>query len=247
MNPLIEIRNLKKCFRGSTVPSINGLSLTVKEGAIFGLLGPNGAGKTTTISTLCGICTADEGEISICGFSAKAEIDKIKPLIGVVPQEYALYHTLTAEENIKVFGGIYGLSSAEIKERAATLLSTFDLTSHKRKRVEHYSGGMKRRLNLIIALLHRPRILILDEPTVGIDVQSRLKIIENLKELNKQGMTMIYTSHHLAEAQELCTDIMLIDHGKCICHGETTTLLSENGANDLENLFILKTGKEVRD
>ncbi len=244
---IIEIKDLYKLYRGNTNPSVDGLSLSVREGEIFGLLGPNGAGKTTTISVLCGLRTFDRGEVCISGYSVKDEMDKIKPLIGVVPQDIALYPTLTAYENLKIFGGIYGLEKRELDDRVNELLSLFGLEKNKNRFVGKYSGGMKRRVNLIAGLLHRPKLLFLDEPTVGIDVQSRHVIIENLKKINQEGTTIVYTSHHLNEAESFCTRIALVDDGRVICEGEPGELIKTANVETLEELFLLKTGKKLRD
>ena len=245
--PIIEIKNLYKIYKGNMHPAVNNLSLSIEKGEIFGLLGPNGAGKTTLIHILCGLLHFDTGELQICNYSVKDEIEKIKPLIGVVPQDIALYPTLTAYENLKIFGGIYGLKKEELNERINELLKLFGLEKNKDRYVSNYSGGMKRRVNLIVGLLHHPQLLFLDEPTVGIDVQSRHVILENLKEINQAGATIVYTSHHLNEAENFCTSIALIDDGQVICQGEPKRLIDENEVETLEELFLQKTGKNLRD
>ena len=246
-NPIIEIKNLYKFYNGNKHPAVNNLSLTIEKGEISGLLGPNGAGKTTTISILCGLRNFNSGELRIFNYSVKDDVEKIKPLIGVVPQDIALYPTLTARENLKIFGGIYGLKKNEINERMDELLCLFGLEKNKNRYLSHYSGGMKRMVNLIAGLLHRPQLLFLDEPTAGIDVQSRHVILENLKGINKAGVTIVYTSHHLSEAEDFCTSIALIDEGQLICQGEPGQLNALNNVATLEELFLLKTGKKPRD
>lgn len=221
--------------------------MSVAEGDVFGLLGPNGAGKTTTIHILCGLVRPDAGEVRVCGFSVSDEMAKVREVIGVVPQDFALYPSLTAEENLKVFGGIYGLPKRALNARIDELLAIFDLTENRGKRIEHFSGGMKRRVNLIAGLLHRPKLLFLDEPTVGIDVQSRYVIMENLKRFNQEGTTMVYTSHHLDEAEHFCTNIALVDNGRIISQGEPSALIAQEQTENLEALFLKKTGKKVRD
>ena len=211
MQPAIEINNLSKTYKGNEHPAVGNLSLSIPQGEIAGLLGPNGAGKTTLIHILCGLQTFDRGEVSILGYPLQKQLKAIKPLIGVVPQHIALYPSLTAYENLKVLGGIFGLKGAQLNNRINELLSFFGLENHKHRYVGKYSGGMKRRVNLIAGLLHRPRILFLDEPTVGIDVQSKHLILENLKEINKDGCTIIYTSHYMEEAETLCTRVAVID------------------------------------
>ena len=234
-------------YSGNAQPAVNNLSLTIEKGEIFGLLGPNGAGKTTIINILCGLRRFNSGELHICNYSVRDEIEKIKPLIGVVPQDIALYPSLTACENLKIFGGIYGLKKRDLNERMDELLNLFGLEKSKNRYLSKYSGGMKRRVNLIAGLLHRPQLLFLDEPTVGIDVQSRHVILDNLKEINKAGTTIVYTSHHLGEAECFCTAIALIDDGQIICQGEPKQLISQNNVETLEELFLQKTDKKPRD
>ena len=246
-NPIIEIKNLYKIYSGNRLPAVNHLSLSIEKGEIFGLLGPNGAGKTTIINILCGLRQFNSGEVHVCGYSVVNEMGKIKPFIGVVPQDIALYPTLTAYENLKIFGGIYGLKKKELNERVDELLRLFGLEHNKNRYVSTYSGGMKRRVNLIAGLLHRPQLLFLDEPTVGIDVQSRHVILENLNEINKAGTTIVYTSHHLNEAENFCTSIVLIDDGQLICQGKPKELIVQNNVETLEELFLQKTGKNLRD
>ena len=247
INQVIEIKNLCKIYRGNTSPAVNNFSMAIEKNEIFGLLGPNGAGKTTIINILCGLLPFNSGEVQICSYSVKDEGKKIKPLIGVVPQDIALYPKLTAYENLKIFGGIYGLKRKELNKRVDELLRLFGLEKNKNRYVSDYSGGMKRRVNIIAGLLHNPQLIFLDEPTVGIDVQSRHVILENLKEINKAGTTIIYTSHHLAEAEHFCTSISLIDHGSMICQGEPKKLIAQNKVETLEELFLQKTGKKLRD
>jgi ABC-2 type transport system ATP-binding protein len=246
--PAIDIRNLSKTYKGNPLPALRHLSLNIPEGEIFGLLGPNGAGKTTLIHILCGLRSFDEGEVNICGYSLQNQLREIKYLIGVVPQDIALYPTLTANENLKIFGGMMGLSGATLKSRMDELLAFFGLEQSKHRRIEHYSGGMKRRINLIVGLLHRPKILFLDEPTVGVDVQSKTLILENLKTINSEGSTLIYTSHYMEEAESLCTQIAFIDEGKLICKGKPTDLMQANNTcTSLEALYLQLTGKNLRD
>ncbi len=244
---IIEIKDLCKLYKGNVNPSVDGLSLSIKAGEIFGLLGPNGAGKTTAINILCGLRSYDRGEVTVCGYLVKNEMEKIKPMIGVVPQDIALYPSLTAYENLKIFGGIYGLKKKELESRVSELLAIFGLEKNKNRHIEKYSGGMKRRVNLIAGLLHKPKLLFLDEPTVGVDVQSRHVIIENLRKINAEGTTIIYTSHHLNEAENFCTSIALVDDGRIICEGKPKELINLEKVDTLEDLFLLKTGKNLRD
>ena len=244
---VIEIEKLYKIYKGSTQPAVNNLSLTVEKNEIFGLLGPNGAGKTSIINILCGLIPFNCGNLKICNYSVKNELKKIKLLIGIVPQDIALYPTLTAYENLKIFGGIYGLEKKKYYKRIDELLSLFGLEKNKNQYISEYSGGMKRRVNLIAGLLHSPQLLFLDEPTVGIDVQSRYMILENLKEINRAGTTIVYTSHLLSEAESFCTSIALIDNGQLICRGEPKVLIAQNNVKTLEELFLQKTGKNLKD
>ena len=244
----IDIKDLTKYYRGSPQPAVDKVNLAIPKGRIFGLLGPNGAGKTTTIRILCGLLSPTGGEVSIGGFSLKQQLHEIKKIIGVVPQEIALYPSLNARENLSVFGGICGLRGAGLKKRIDEMLAMFGLEKSQYMLVERYSGGMKRRLNLIAGLLHKPEILFLDEPTVGVDVQSRNMIIENLKEINRDGTTIVYTSHHLEEAEGLCSYLAIIDEGKIITRGSLDEIRKENNTDsDLEDIFLELTGKELRD
>ncbi|MFV8326568.1 ABC transporter ATP-binding protein [Flavobacterium sp. ZS1P14] len=228
--------------------SLVDFSLSVHEGQIFGLLGPNGAGKTTLISMLCGLIKPTSGSFSINNLTYAKNSNQIKKIIGVVPQEYALYPTLTARENLMYFGSMYGLKSDNLKEKVIESLDFLGLLKFADKRIETFSGGMKRRVNLIAGILHNPKILFLDEPTVGVDVQSKNAIIDYLKQLNKNGTTIIYTSHHLSEAEDFCTDIAIIDRGQLYAQGTPESLISITpNANNLEDVFISLTGKELRD
>jgi ABC-2 type transport system ATP-binding protein len=246
--PVIEIRDLSKTYKGSDEPAVEHISLSIFPNEIFGLLGPNGAGKTTTISILCGLFPQTSGEVTIDGMDLHSEIDRIRHIIGVVPQEIALYPTLTARENLTFFGNMYGLRGKELDRRIDDNLAFFGLEKFARKRIATYSGGMKRRVNLIAGLLHQPKILFLDEPTVGIDVQSRNVIINFLHELKKTGTTVIYTSHYMEEAEHLCTRVAIIDRGRIVTVGEPHDLVSANPQyKNLETVFLQLTGKDLRD
>jgi ABC-2 type transport system ATP-binding protein len=247
-SPIIEIRDLTKFYKGSDEPALNSVSFTIFRNEIFGLLGPNGAGKTTAISILCGLFSPTSGEVIIDGHDLKTDKEQIKQIIGVVPQELALYPTLTARENLTFFGNMYGLHGKLLKEKIAHSLSIFGLEKHANKKIANYSGGMKRRVNLIAGLLHEPKILFLDEPTVGIDVQSRIVILDYLKEINKNRTTIIYTSHYMEEAEHLCSRVAILDRGMVISLGNPEELLAERPEfKNLENVFIHLTGKELRD
>jgi len=248
LQPIIQITKLSKKYKDAEMYSLVDFSLAVNEGQIFGLLGPNGAGKTTLISMLCGLIKPTSGSFSINNLTYAKNSNEIKKIIGVVPQEYALYPTLTARENLMYFGSMYGLKGENLKEKVIESLDFLGLLKFADKRIETFSGGMKRRVNLIAGILHNPKILFLDEPTVGVDVQSKNAIIDYLKELNKKGTTIIYTSHHLSEAQDFCTDIAIIDRGQLYAQGTPESLIGAiPNANNLEDVFISLTGKELRD
>lgn len=247
-NTVIEIENVSKTYTGAVDFSVKELSLTVKSKEIFGLLGPNGAGKTTLISMLCGLIKPTKGSIKINGLTFEKDSKKIKQLIGVVPQEYALYPTLTAYENLLYFGTMLGLNKKEVKNKVLKNLDHLGLLKFAHKKVNTFSGGMKRRVNLIAGILHNPKILFLDEPTVGVDVQSKKVIISHLELLNASGTTIIYTSHHLSEAEHFCTNVAIIDSGKIITKGTPKALIqSTENAKRLEDVFISLTGLELRD
>lgn len=247
-NTAIAIEGLFKKYKDADAFSVNDLSIAVDKGEIFGLLGPNGAGKTTLISMLCGLLKPSSGTFTIFGLTYKNNEKEIKRIIGVVPQEIALYPTLTAKENLMYFGSMSGLAAGELKAKVNDALEKLGLSKFADKRIETFSGGMKRRINLIAGILHNPEILFLDEPTVGVDVQSKNVIIEYLKELNQGGMTIVYTSHHLIEAQDLCTKIAIIDQGKIYAYATPQELIDQTkGSKNLEDVFIAITGKELRD
>ncbi|KAF2511269.1 ABC transporter ATP-binding protein [Flavobacterium foetidum] len=228
--------------------SLNNVSLDINEGQVFGLLGPNGAGKTTLISMLCGLVKPTSGSFTIDGLNYTSHSSKIKKIIGVVPQEYALYPTLTARENLHYFGSMYGLKGADLKDKVIEALDRLGLLKFADKAVETFSGGMKRRVNLIAGILHNPKVLFLDEPTVGVDVHSKNAIMEYLKVLNQNGTTIIYTSHHLAEAEDFCTNIAILDQGQIYAKGTPSDLINDTAeARNLEDVFISLTGKALRD
>lgn len=245
---IIEIQNLSKKFQNASSPAVDDISFSIKSNEIFGLLGPNGAGKTTTISILCGIFPATNGGIKIDGKNLPENIDQIKQIIGVVPQDIALYPMLSARENLDFYGHMYGLSGKLLKDKIEFWLNNFGLTASANKRVSTYSGGMKRRVNLIAGILHNPKILFLDEPTVGVDVQSRNVIIEHLHELNRAGTTIVYTSHHMEEAEHFCSRVAIIDSGKIIVEGTPKELIERNvGCGNLEDVFLQLTNRRLRD
>ncbi|HLO61195.1 MAG TPA: ABC transporter ATP-binding protein [Bacteroidales bacterium] len=246
--PVIHIEKLGKWYKNSPRPALNTIDLDIPEGRIFGLLGPNGAGKTTMIRILCGLLPPSGGSVTIGGYSLHTEKSKIKRIIGVVPQEIAIYPTLTATENLTIYGGICGLSGSDLKKRINKWLEVFGLEKSKNQQTGFYSGGMKRRINLIAGIIHDPKILFLDEPTVGVDVQSKKVIIDNLFEINRTGTTIVYTSHYLEEAENLCSDIAIIDEGNIISRGTLQEMRKKHGIDSkLEDIFLHLTGRELRD
>jgi len=245
---LIHINQLAKKYKDSDYFAVNPLNLSIQKNEIFGLLGPNGAGKTTLISMLCGLIKPTAGTIEIKQLNYRKNKIQIQNLIGVVPQEYALYPTLTAFENLMYFGAMYGLKGEDLKNKIKESLKTLGLTRFTDKKVKTFSGGMKRRVNLIAGTLHKPEILFLDEPTVGVDVQSKNVIIQHLKQLNNEGTTIVYTSHHMLEAEEFCTDVAIIDDGNIIARGHPEKLIdSVKTATNLEGVYLNLTGGELRD
>lgn len=246
--PIIQINHLSKKYRDADQFSVNDLSLSINTHEIFGLLGPNGAGKTTLISMLCGLVKPTSGDFTIQQLAYDKHARDIKKMIGVVPQEYALYPTLTAKENLMYFGSMYGLKGKDLREKVENALEHLGLLKFANKQIHTFSGGMKRRVNIIAGILHNPKVLFLDEPTVGVDVQSKNVIIEYLKALNAKGTTIIYTSHHLTEAQDFCTRITIMDQGKILTSGTPENLINTTqGAHNLEDVFVALTGKALRD
>jgi len=219
---MISVSNLKKTY-GST-QALKGVSFNIKAGEFFGLLGPNGAGKTTTISIMSTIVDADEGSVTIAGFDLKKNPLECKKTIGVVPQEIALYNELSAYDNLMFWGSLYNVPKSELIKRIDTTLTLFGLFDRRKDKVKTYSGGMKRRINIASALLHNPKILFMDEPTVGVDPQSRNLIFEVIDKLHKEGMTMVYTTHYMQEAERLCDRIGIIDNGMIITQGSLDEL-----------------------
>lgn len=244
---MIKIQNISKVYKGSSEPAVKDISLHIKKGEIFGLLGTNGAGKTTTFSMLCGLFPPTIGNIFIKDLSVRTHIKEIKKIIGVVPQSIALYPTLTAKENLFFFGRMYGLKGKELNEKVNHFINIFGLEKHANKKIKTYSGGMKRRINLIAGILHKPTLLFLDEPAVGIDAHSRLEIMEQLKKINTEGTTIVYTSHYLEEAEKFCSEIAIIDEGKIIIKGNPQTLVKNNNETNLESLFFKLTNKKHND
>jgi len=231
----IEVLDLHKSF-GET-QAVQGVSFEVRQGEIFSLLGPNGAGKTTTISMLSCLLRPDKGDARVMGHSISADGMGVKSVLGVVPQEIALYEDLTARENLTFWGKMYGLRGPALKSRVGEVLEVIGLSDRANERVGKYSGGMKRRVNIGLALLHKPKVIYMDEPTVGIDPQSRRNILDSVVTLKDQGMTVLYTTHYMEEAQELSDHIAIMDHGKmvaCGTHDELVKLVGQQTRIDLK-------------
>jgi len=246
-NYAVSIHNLGFRYPGSASNCFQQLNLEVAVGERFGLFGPNGAGKTTLMNCMTGLLSFKEGSIELLGHPITQKKKEINKLFGFVPQDFSFYHELSPVENLAFFGAWSGMRKADIKKRTTELLEILDLVDVRDKQVQKFSGGMKRKVNLAIGVIHNPPILFLDEPTVGVDVQTRTAIINYLKELNSNGTTLIYTSHQLNEAEELCDKIALIDHGKIIAHNSLDKLLLEHSELGLEGLFINLTGKKYRE
>ncbi len=245
---VLFVEDLVKSYPRAKRPSLDGLNLKVARGSIFGLLGPNGAGKTTTISILCTLLRPTSGKVTVLGNDVVQHAATVRRSIGFVPQEIALYPSLTARENLRYFAHILRISGRRIEERVNECLELVGLTTCADQRIATYSGGMKRRANLAVGVLHEPEILFLDEPTVGIDAQSRNLIFERLTELQRTGMTLFYTTHYLEEAQQLCDQIAIIDAGKVIACGAPLQLVGDSvNCQNLEQVFLSMTGKQLRD
>ncbi|OQY20178.1 MAG: ABC transporter [Desulfobacteraceae bacterium 4572_35.1] len=244
---LLQATGLVKRYHNQTNPAVDGLDLCLKKGDLLGLLGPNGAGKTTTISMLSTMLRPDAGSVEIAGVDALKNPRLVRPLIGFVPQELALYPSLTLRENLQFWGRLYGLRGQLLSQRLNECVQLVALSDCLDNRVDTFSGGMKRRANLAAGIIHKPQLLFLDEPTVGIDPQSRHNIIDKLYELNCNGMTMVYTSHYMEEVERLCSGVVIVDAGKIVCSGSAQQLLEDSGCDDLEQLFLQLTGKQLRD
>ncbi|MBC7091555.1 MAG: ATP-binding cassette domain-containing protein [Nitrososphaeria archaeon] len=241
----IVIKNVVKKF--DDVTAVDNISLNISEGEVFGLLGPNGAGKTTIINILCGLLKPTSGFVSVGGYDMQKELENVRKFIGVCPQETVVYPYLTGEENIQLFGELHTMNKDLLKARKKLLLTKLGLYEASRKKAEKYSGGMKRRLSLILALVHDPKIVFLDEPTVALDAQSRHAVWDFIKELKENSKTIILTTHYMEEAEELCDRIGIIDYGKLIALGSPDNLIREYDAKNLEEVFIKLTSRRIRE
>ena len=241
---IIEVKNVTKRFKDKLV--LDNVSYSVNEGEIFGFIGPNGAGKSTLIGIMTSLLVADSGTIEICGFDIKKESIKAKECIGYVPQELALMETLNAYDNLEFFGSLYGLTGKLLKERINEALEIAGLMDKKKEKVKKYSGGMKRRLNIAIGILSHPKVLILDEPTVGVDPQSRNHIFSFIKRISKEwGTTVIYTSHYMEEVEELCNRVFIMDLGKEIAYGNKEEIKKGIFANDKVSIKLKEIDGET--
>ena len=247
MQTMVETRNLRKTYNradGSTIEAVKGVNLEIHQGEIFSLLGPNGAGKTTMISMISGLVTPTEGDATIGGFSITKQSMAAKRLMGFVPQEIALYPDLSARQNLTFFGRMYGLGGKALSRRVDELVEFVDLSDRQNDRIDTFSGGMKRRINLAAGLLNSPPLIYMDEPTVGIDPQSRRRILDTVKLLrDEQGMTVLYTTHLMEEAEELSDRVGIMDHGEIIAMGTQAELTQQVGEED--RLEFTTGAKEV--
>jgi len=241
--PAIEVLDLQKSFGENH--AVQGVSFDVKQGEIFSLLGPNGAGKTTTISMLSCLLRPNDGDARVMGHSIRSDSTGVKSLLGVVPQDIALYEDLTARENLSFWGKMYGLRGSKLKLRVDEVLDVIGLRDRANERVGKYSGGMKRRVNIGVALLHKPKVIYMDEPTVGIDPQSRRNILDSVVKLKDEGMTVLYTTHYMEEAQELSDHIGIMDHGKLIACGTGEELVKLVGQQTRIDLTLNGDGANV--
>lgn len=246
---ILNLDKVSKKYDNKTV--VDHISLEIKKGEIFGLLGPNGAGKSTTMNMICSLVKPTTGKINVFGYDNKKEMNKIKEKLGYIPQDLAIHGNLKAWENVELFAGLYGLNGKELKNAVEDSLNFVGLSEHRNGFAKNFSGGMKRRLNIACALSHKPELLIFDEPTVGIDPQSRNFILEKIKHVNKQGATVIYTSHYMEEVEAICHRIAIMDNGRIIALGtkeELISLISKSNKNmSLEEVFLTLTGKSLRD
>jgi ABC-2 type transport system ATP-binding protein len=247
---MLVIRNLKKSY--GTLVAVDQASFELQPGQLLGLLGPNGAGKTTTVSMIAGLVTPDEGDVLIAGERLGGDTDPKKRRIGLVPQDLALYDELSARANLRFFGGLYGLAGKPLDQAIAAVLALVGLADRERHRVSTYSGGMKRRLNLAAGLLHDPDILLLDEPTVGVDPQSRNAIFENLEALKRRGKALLYTTHYMEEVERLADRVVVMDHGKVVANDTLAGLqarvpVAAGQRASLETVFLTLTGRSLRD
>jgi ABC-2 type transport system ATP-binding protein len=236
MDLVLSCRDLVKSYDG--VPAVSGVGFDIAPGECYGLLGPNGAGKTTTIAMIAGLVNRDRGEVTVAGQRLDTRSVAARAAIGLVPQDLALYPELSAADNLRFFGRLYGLTGEALSERVTATLETVGLGDRAGERVDRYSGGMKRRVNIAAGLIHRPALLILDEPTVGVDPQSRNAILATIESLTDEGMAVLYTTHYMEEAERLCDRVGVIDHGKAIALGAPRDLIASLGGQEVIELAL---------
>jgi ABC-2 type transport system ATP-binding protein len=249
MEPIIEVRNLVKIFhsRGRKINAVNGVSFDVFRGEIFGMIGPNGAGKSTTFSMLTTLIKPTSGSIKVSGFNVEKQDNKIRPLIGIVPQKLSLYPLLTARENLELMGNLYNVPKKEMEEKIDYYLKLVGLEASADRFTGGFSGGMKQRLSVIAAVLHDPEILFWDEPSTGLDPQTRNVIWKLARKFNDEGKTLVFTTHYMEEADNLCNRVAVMDSGKLVALDNPEILKEKTGSTNLEEVFVHFTGEEVRD
>jgi ABC-2 type transport system ATP-binding protein len=249
LEPIIEVKNLVKVFhsRGRTITAVDDVSFDVMEGEIFGMIGPNGAGKSTTFSMLTTLVKPSGGSIKVAGFDVYKQDDKIRPLIGIVPQKLSLYPDLTARENLELMGRLYDVPKDVMNEKIEYYLKLVGLSSHADRFTGGFSGGMKQRLSVICAVLHEPQIIFWDEPSTGLDPQTRQSIWKLAKKFNGEGKTLVFTTHYMEEADNLCDRVAVMNLGKMVALDSPESLKEKTGSSNLEETFINLTGEEVRD
>jgi ABC-2 type transport system ATP-binding protein len=240
---MLQVEGL--CKRYGERVAVNAISFGIAQGETVGLLGPNGAGKTTVIAMISGISKPDGGQVSLGGLTLAQDANAFKRRVGLVPQDLALYEELSAWANLELFGGLYGLAAGRLRPHAQAALTLVGLADRSRDLVKTFSGGMKRRLNIAAALLHEPDLVLLDEPTVGVDPQSRNAIFENLEQLKRRGKTLLYTTHYMEEAERLCDRVLILDHGQILANDTVANLKQQHG--NLEAAFLRLTGHALRD
>ncbi len=249
MEPIIEVRNLVKIFhsRGREITAVNDVSFDVFKGEIFGMIGPNGAGKSTTFSVLTTLLKPTKGSVKVAGFDVEKEDDRIRPIIGIVPQKLSLYPLLTARENLELMGNLYNVPKKIMEERIDYYLQLVGLEASADRFTGGFSGGMKQRLSVISAVIHDPEILFWDEPSTGLDPQTRNVIWKLAKKFNGEGKTLIFTTHYMEEADNLCDRVAVMDLGKMVALDNPERLKEKTGSTNLEEVFVHFTGAEVRD
>lgn len=240
---MIDVTHLVKKYK--KVTAVDGIDLHVHDGEIFGLLGPNGAGKTTTISALLGLVKVDDGEIKINGKDIKRNQNEIKKLVGYVPQDFAFFEQLSALDNVLYWGRVYGYKKEELQSKVKEALEFTNLWERRKDKAKTFSGGMKRRLNIACGIVHGPKILFMDEPTAGVDPQSRNSILESIKTLNERGTTVVYTSHYMEEIENICNRVAIIDYGKVIAEGTVDELIEMNTSENVITIRVEKESKEI--